>query len=446
MSLLGVGAQHREPPRRAQAYNVVMCTMLYITRYEIRVMYAMMAVEVSEMGYSIVHVEKVKGGALRGIENHMMRLRESRSNPDIIAERTPENLTIISGEKLSSKVKARIAQLKLKRKPRSDATYLVDFIAGASPEDLKSWSREQQDRYFQETVDFVARRYGRENLMYAVVHRDEATPHLHLGIVPVTKDGRLSARDLFTPQELAKLHTDYHAAVGAKYGLERGEQGGKKKHLDTMRFKLSQTAQEASEAQNRLDSACEREKRVTERLERLKEQGKTVSSSADEMLAIKQASTNLIFGRFVNNDDFARMRYLAQEASAASMARDEEKERAEKAAADAADADERARKAEERAKKAEQERVRALDAVDWARAKGREEGRAQERGRYDKEDWDVLDALRSLRQYDGDVWAQGADGSKISIVDYARERVMREIDGLDSQAADMQRSRGARSR
>lgn len=63
--------------------------------------------------------------------------------------------------------------------------------------------------------------------------------------------------------------------------------------------------------------------------ERLKEQGKTVSSSADEMLAIKQASTNLIFGRFVNNDDFARMRYLAQEASAASMARDEEKERRE---------------------------------------------------------------------------------------------------------------------
>ena len=66
-------------------------------------MYAMMAVEVSEMGYSIVHVEKVKGGALRGIENHMMRLRESRSNPDIIAERTSENLTIISGRSYRQK-------------------------------------------------------------------------------------------------------------------------------------------------------------------------------------------------------------------------------------------------------------------------------------------------------------------------------------------------------
>lgn len=398
------------------------------------------------MGYSIVHVEKVKSGALRGIENHMMRLKESRTNPDIVAERTPENSTIISGDRLLAKVKTRIAELKIKRKPRSDATYLVDFIAGASPEDLKSWRRETQDRYFQETVDFMARRYGRENIMYAVVHRDEATPHLHIGIVPVTRDGRLSARDIFTPQELKKLHTEYHAEVGAKYGLERGEQGGKKKHLDSMRFKLSTTAQKVSEIQDRLNTIREEEKRLTGRLERLREQGKTVTSSADEMIAIKKASTSLIFGRFVSNDDFARMRYLAQEASAASMARDEEKERAEKAAADAADADERARKAEERAKKAEQERVRALDAVDWARAKGREEGRAQERGRYDKEDWAILDALRSLRQYDGDVWAQGADGSKISIVDYARERVMREIDGLDSQAADMQRSRGARSR
>lgn len=398
------------------------------------------------MGYSIVHVEKVKSGALRGIENHMMRLKESRTNPDIVAERTPENSTIISGDRLLAKVKTRIAELKIKRKPRSDATYLVDFIAGASPEDLKSWRRETQDRYFQETVDFMARRYGRENIMYAVVHRDEATPHLHIGVVPVTRDGRLSARDIFTPQELKKLHTEYHAEVGAKYGLERGEQGGKKKHLDSMRFKLSTTAQKVSEIQDRLNTIREEEKRLTGRLERLREQGKTVTSSADEMIAIKKASTSLIFGRFVSNDDFARMRYLAQEASAASMARDEEKERAEKAAADAADADERARKAEERAKKAEQERVRALDAVDWARAKGREEGRAQERGRYDKEDWAILDALRSLRQYDGDVWAQGADGSKISIVDYARERVMREIDGLDSQAADMQRSRGARSR
>ena len=49
-------------------------------------MYAMMAVEVSEMGYSIVHVEKVKGGALRGIENAIERVPEqprhhSRTNP-----------------------------------------------------------------------------------------------------------------------------------------------------------------------------------------------------------------------------------------------------------------------------------------------------------------------------------------------------------------------------
>ena len=398
------------------------------------------------MGYSIVHVEKVKSGALRGIENHMMRLKESRTNPDIVAERTPENSTIISGDKLLAKVKTRIAELKIKRKPRSDATYLVDFIAGASPEDLKSWRRETQDRYFQETVDFMARRYGRENIMYAVVHRDEATPHLHIGIVPVTRDGRLSARDIFTPQELKKLHTEYHAEVGAKYGLERGEQGGKKKHLDSMRFKLSTTAQKVSEIQDRLNTIREEEKRLTERLERLREQGKTVTSSADEMIAIKKASTSLIFGRFVSNDDFARMRYLAQEASAASMARDEEKEKAERADAKAKDARKRAEEAEKRAKDAEFERIKALNAVDRAKEDGRKEGRALERRKYSEQEWEVIEALHSLHRFKSDVYVQGDNGEKISVADFVRDKVMKEIEHWDTQAVGMQRSRGARSR
>ena len=39
---------------------------------------------------------------------------------------------------------------------------------------------------------------GIENVINATVHMDEATPHMHLGIVPVTEDGRLSAKDIFT--------------------------------------------------------------------------------------------------------------------------------------------------------------------------------------------------------------------------------------------------------
>ena len=59
----------------------------------------MMASEVNAMGYSIVHVEKVKSGALRGIENHMMRLKESRTITEIVAESTPEKSTIKSADK-----------------------------------------------------------------------------------------------------------------------------------------------------------------------------------------------------------------------------------------------------------------------------------------------------------------------------------------------------------
>lgn len=164
------------------------------------------------------------------------------------------------------------------------------------------------------------------------------------------------------------------------------------------------------------------------------------------MIAIKKASTSLIFGRFVSNDDFARMRYLAQEASAASMARDEEKEKAERADAEAKDARKRAEEAEKRAKDAEFERIKALNAVDRAKEDGRKEGRALERRKYSEQEWEVIEALHSLHRFKSDVYVQGDNGEEISVADFVRDKVMQEIKHWDTQAVGMQRSRGARSR
>lgn len=33
-------------------------------------------------------------------------------------------------------------------------------------------------------------------MLYATVHLDEKTPHMHFGIVPITQDGRLSAKEV----------------------------------------------------------------------------------------------------------------------------------------------------------------------------------------------------------------------------------------------------------
>ena len=50
--------------------------------------------------------------------------------------------------------------------------------------------------FFQRAADFLIGRVGRENIVSAVVHMDEKTPHLHLTFVPLTKDNRCVQRRL----------------------------------------------------------------------------------------------------------------------------------------------------------------------------------------------------------------------------------------------------------
>lgn len=76
----------------------------------------------------------------------------------------------------------------------------------------------------------------RNKIISAVVHIDETTPHLHLNLMPI-RNGRLCCKDLFNRAELTKLQTDFHEAVGKRWGLERGREGSPKKHLSTAEYK-----------------------------------------------------------------------------------------------------------------------------------------------------------------------------------------------------------------
>lgn len=424
------------------------------------------------MGYCITRGQKTKGGALRGIESHMMRLHASRTNPDIIAERTPKNETIISARKLSAKVGKRIRELKLKRKPRTDATYLMDFIATASPEDMKSWPLERQRAYFRDSYEFFANRYGRENVMYAVVHHDEATPHIHIGLVPVTPDGRLSARDIYTPQEMQDLQTAYHREVGEKYGLQRGERGGKRKHLDMLRFKVAKRAEELAEAEKRIEVVKTEEKGLTdeieatrkakdnlvEELELIKENGREVTASAEEVVELDSKDmTNLFFFRALSNEGYKRMAYLAANASGAAIARDEArqaeqdaKERAEEAEKEAEEAK---KEAEEKIRAAEKELKRVQDRADKLKSKyladmaqARREGREEERGHYSKEELYVLEQLHKLHKYDDKtVYGTNEKGEKVTVLECVCNDLVDRIEQWENNAA-AQRSRGARTR
>jgi len=108
-------------------------------------------------------------------------------------------------------------------------------------------SLDKQKQFFQDSYEYLKNRYGEDNVISATVHLDETTPHMHFNFVPVTKDGRLSAKSILTRQNLIEQQTSFFESVGKKYNLERGLPGGKKKHLEVLDYKLK-TVQEEFEA------------------------------------------------------------------------------------------------------------------------------------------------------------------------------------------------------
>ena len=145
----------------------------------------------------------------------------------------------LTPDHLSRRVKERISQLHLKKRPRSDAVGIEDIIVSASVDFMLQLDCDTREQYFRDSLHFFQRHYGKENVMYCQCHMDESNPHIHIGVVPITRDGRLSAKVLFCPKTLEQLQTDFHREVSQHYGLERGQHHSKK-YLPLQQFKAQQ--------------------------------------------------------------------------------------------------------------------------------------------------------------------------------------------------------------
>src|SRR5699024_11693662 len=83
-----------------------------------------------------------------------------------------------------------------KRKIRTDAVKHVDGLITSDKEFFDNQTPEDTKQFFEHAKDFLEQEYGKDNLLYATVHMDEKTQHMHYGVVPITDDGRLSAREV----------------------------------------------------------------------------------------------------------------------------------------------------------------------------------------------------------------------------------------------------------
>lgn len=142
-------------------------------------------------------------------------------------------------------------------KTRSNSVLALDTIYTASPEFFQGKTNAENDKFFQDCLKFHESRFG--HIISAVIHYDETTPHLHIISVPLTQDGRLSARDVIgNKAKMSKTQDAFFEQVGRGYGLERGihiDGQEKRQHISAQEHELREIKQEIAREQERLEAA-----------------------------------------------------------------------------------------------------------------------------------------------------------------------------------------------
>ena len=182
------------------------------------------------------------------------------SNPQIDSSRTYLNYHIIYPMKRYMEIiNERLSVLELKRKIRSDAILMNSFIVTSDGEFFKGLPLWEQREFFRDCAEFCSDKYGEENMISAVVHMDETTPHMHLNFIPINQE-RLSSKSLFDRQKLAQLQTELHESIGKKWGLQRGNEGSQAKHLSTAEFKAKKIIEGAEHREREIDEQTEKKR------------------------------------------------------------------------------------------------------------------------------------------------------------------------------------------
>src|SRR5699024_1614922 len=149
------------------------------------------------------------------------RLAERYTNIDIDKFKTEMNYSLLEEqmfEEYNKRIKERLEEgYKGKRKIISDAIKLVDGIITRDDMFYEDKEDKETRHFFEYALEFIKVEYGEENIMYATVHLDEKTPHMHFGFVPLTEDGRLSAKEVLgNKKKMSLLQDKFNAFINTK--------------------------------------------------------------------------------------------------------------------------------------------------------------------------------------------------------------------------------------
>ena len=236
--------------------------------------------------FCVMNIQKRKRNDVSGIQKEATRTATEYNNRvqpgmDIF------NVNLIQSNNWMQDIQAEIDQAGART--RSNSVVALDAIYTASGEFFKGKSNEENDQFFRDCLQFHQRKFG--HVISAVIHYDETTPHLHILSVPLTQDGRLSAREIIGNRaNLSRMQTEFFEQVGKEHGLERGIQMDgqeKKKRITAQEHKLREVTAEKQKQLEELDAIKHSKQSARERATRAKEQAEQQQAENSRLRTIE---------------------------------------------------------------------------------------------------------------------------------------------------------------
>ena len=213
------------------------------------------------MSFVVARMTKLKADNLVGIGNHDQRKTTNHSNEDIDVSRSHLNYDLVAGrtDNFKTDIEAYINENKAsKRAVRKDAVLVNEWILTSDKDFFEQLDEADTRKYFETAKQYFADNYGDENIRYAVVHLDEKTPHMHMGIVPFDDDRKLSAKRIFNREALQRIQEELPQYLKENgFDVQRGNKNKERKNLSvpeykTMREDLKKIETEKQETQAKL--------------------------------------------------------------------------------------------------------------------------------------------------------------------------------------------------
>jgi hypothetical protein len=203
--------------------------------------------------FCVMNIQKRKQNDISGIQKEATRTATDYNN-QVKPGMNIFNVNLIQSNNWMQDIQAEIDRAGAKT--RSNSVIALDAIYTASGDFFKGKSNEEKNQFFRDCLEFHQRKFG--HVISAVIHYDETTPHMHILSVPLTQDGRLSAREIVGNRtNLSRMQTEFFEQVGKEYGLARGihmDGQEKRQHISAQEHELREIRQKIARGKEELEA------------------------------------------------------------------------------------------------------------------------------------------------------------------------------------------------